>query len=112
MTLDELLKDQKLGEVKVMLHGYHYEWFQPFFKTKNGFYCGLNEAGVSDTWSGGSCGWSIWQEPKKKVKRWLWCNQHGEISSTMYSAEETSIFGAICESFPIKLLWSETEVDE
>ncbi len=63
--------------------------------------------------------WEIVEEPKKKVKRWLWASrplndgsQFGwtMLASLFYSDEE--IIGFNSDREYIKLLWSETEFDE
>jgi hypothetical protein len=49
--------------------------------------------------------WSLYVEPKKKVKRWLWATKEGNITENMRSEEDASVL------YPIKLLWSETEFE-
>ncbi len=48
--------------------------------------------------------WSLFVEPKQKVKRWLWANEDGDICLQMYVDAP--------KLYSIKLLWSETEFEE
>ncbi len=58
--------------------------------------------------------WHTWEEPKPKVKRWLWCDPDGScfssVSNVLYSEEEIK-HSAFRNKWTKKLLWSETEFD-
>jgi hypothetical protein len=43
----------------------------------------------------------------KKIKRWLWADKEGMVTTWMYSNEEA----LEQKSYPVKLLWSETEFE-
>ena len=47
-----------------------------------------------------------WTEPKKKIKKWLWVDSSGILSSEFFGESIPPLFGWI------KLLWSETEFEE
>ncbi len=43
----------------------------------------------------------------KTIKRWLWADKEGMVTTWMYSNEEA----LEQKSYPVKLLWSETEFE-
>ena len=71
-TLDELMEGKAPGEIRVNNKDYPAaSWFQPYFKSYSDWY-GLNELGYQKSHSGLEYHWRIWQEPKKKVMKYLW----------------------------------------
>lgn len=71
MTLDDLMKTNPPGTKFTDGNVWGpYAYFECWFKA-NGEWHGKKQTGCKMSFSGDAGGWSLWQEPKKKVKRWL-----------------------------------------
>ena len=58
-----------------------------------------------------SNGWSLYTEPKPKVKRWLWADKQGRLCKRMASEEEMQVTDYYLNQFTIKVesVWQEFE---
>lgn len=82
--------------------------FSPKFICNSGHYCGLDRGSASN-WDAGDLIWTIYTPPKQKVVRWLWSNENGSITVSLYSDEELQFRRN--DKFFIKLEWSRTEFE-
>jgi hypothetical protein len=97
MTLDELMKDRRPGEIKVRCEEWAPKnWFQPFYVTETAWHgrCQNNE---SYAYTRDEDGWELWVEPKKRVKRWLLAERIDpkgpwHCSTRFYSDDELESF--------------------
>jgi len=105
-TLNDWLKEY--GPDKVTLIGYYGIVFIPFFTDVDGNTHGQMKDGSYNMYQGSECGWSKYEEPKPKIKRWLWACSNGSMTSGFYTEKE---IGTYVADYTIKLLWSETEFD-
>ena len=82
------------------------EWFQPVFCDPHGLYFGLLQSGHGTCYPAFGSSWELWQEPKPKIKRWLWSTLASrQISDVFYTDEE------VPGPFFKKLEWSVTEFE-
>lgn len=109
-TLDELMKIHPPG-TKV----YHEQiadkgYFCPYFVTKDSLigrsWVGpYRDESMIGTWSSTLCGWSLYQEPKKKVKKWLWVDKDRKLGTT--STKECAV--VMSKGFEYPILLSDAE---
>lgn len=71
--ISEWMEGQTPGSVKIQetIDPVTY-WFQPFFKTTDSRWVGLNSSGGSVDYYDTASIWILYKEPKAKVKRWQW----------------------------------------
>lgn len=79
------------------------------------FECGENDGfgyNILSVMNNPDYDWKPVAKPKKTIKRWLWSSPRGNVTANLYSQDEVS--ERFVDTFPIKLLWSETtyEVDD
>lgn len=107
-TIDELMEGKKPGEIKVIYDVYI---FTPHYRMNNrwyGFYPDDDkefmkcECATQDIWE-------LYTEPKKKVKRWLWCSNKGEDVSNCFMTEDER---GDPDTHTTKILFSEMEFEE
>jgi hypothetical protein len=85
-TIDELIDDLcgvgvnfvQDGSFKVKSENWDYSYFVPYFKSDLSWF-GLDLDGDQVNHFGHLDNWEIYEEPKPKVKHWLWTNSHGDV---------------------------------
>lgn len=120
-TIDELMQGKQPGEIKIT----HAEWkdlpscfFKPFFKDKYQIWFGLGEDDEGEDAYSNRDDWYLWQEPRKKIKRWLWVSKSGHdnlwslICGLRFFSEEELKSEYNRWRLLKKLEWSETEFEE
>lgn len=105
MKISELMEGKMPGSVKIR----HKAWspgvfFYPHF-TINNYWYGTDLA-VLQQWHVDDDRFELYQEPKKKVVRWLWHEKLNHQVSCCLEAE-----GGLPDNW-VKLEWSKTETDE
>jgi hypothetical protein len=111
-TISDLMKGKAPGEIKVTWDGWTKNaWFQPFYCFESRWYGPADDTPHYHA-EANSGGWSLYQEPKKPVTRWLWAtkNPNGEwfVPNGFFSEEE---FYRPKAKY-IKLPWSVAEFPE
>ncbi len=111
MTIDELMEGKKPGEVRLRdrLSGII---FTPYFNICGQWY-GIKNGHCDDFHGKGSGNWEIYNEPKPKVKRWMWVRitSEGARLNTHFLTEDEAFVHF--ENFKFeKLPGSEMEFDE
>lgn len=107
-TIDELISQQKdwvPGSLRVQEKAWKKNYFIPYFKIDRTWH-GIYNGDEYEKWHEGIGDWQIYQEPKKKVVKWLWADRNGCVSN--FHTEEINN-GSI---FTTKLEWSKTEFEE
>lgn len=70
-------------------------------------------SGRETTWSINQGVWETYEEPKKKVKMWLWiCRNNGEYALTYRFYSDIESASKDYSGVVLKAPWSEIEVDE
>lgn len=95
MTLDEIMRDKKPGELKLRRPSWHQtDYFIPFFKDKDDEWYGLGQNKKLDYWNRSSADWQIWTPPpaekkKKTVVVYEWLSTHGytDVATEEYMAK-------------------------
>lgn len=124
-SIDELMEGKKPGEVKLITNDSD-SIFTPYYREEFGEDGKPEWAGryskyrqIEDLMSESATAriWVLFEEPKKKVKRWLWAHPvitvgfsgpKWYIGDQFCSEKEALAFFTTCAT---KLLWSETEFD-
>ncbi len=111
-TIDELMEGKKPGEIKICRSIDRTKYFIPFFRDSIKQWNGLGPAGEfkCEMAKASSLNWELYQEPKPKVKRWLWVNGK-YVFPYMKSEEEVKMHECYHKSWQ-KLPFSETEFEE
>ena len=98
-SINDLMENKQPGELLVIWHGTN-RTFQPFFKDSSGFWVGLNERNNSAHRDPVLPLWELCEESVKTEKRWLWANEHGQISTLLRALPEAD--------YTVRLDFSET----
>jgi len=78
-TVDELINKERSGSkfiqdgsFKVKRYGWNVAYFLPYYKTKDKYWSGLDSDGDGASHKDIIDEYEIYEEPKPKVKHWLW----------------------------------------
>lgn len=116
-TIDQLMQSNTPGSIRIAASTWKDEqWFTPYFTNKYRWW-GLDNTGNSVMYSALGEDWQPWRKPIQKHKKWLWAYRDLEDGSWRMSQaymDSCEAISAFCrhEHAPIKLEWSELEVDE
>jgi hypothetical protein len=125
MTLKELIAEHGFGKKFICTEMEIPITFIPYaYSTKESEkIIGEDSTGGGWAWKKTSGGWSLYTEPKKKVKKWLWASRYigilKHIEKGWFQNNTFSENAPTMDLYPdpenfehIKLPWSEIEVDE
>lgn len=86
-SLAEWLKEYGPGGVKLMSDRGKVI-FTPYYCDETRCY-GLSKIGLSNSWGCNNSVWKLYVPPKKKVKKWVWCNaDNGYLLSGLMSEKQ------------------------
>lgn len=120
-TIDELMAGKQPGEIKLRQESMRSGvWFKPYFKTSDKWYGECNEP-FQICFYGSTSTWSIYTEPKAKVKRWQYAFHEKDcnvwiVECCFFESDESAakFMGDIHKDYDAykRLDYTETEFDE
>lgn len=106
-SIRELMAGKVPGSMKVQYRSWEaWAYLVPYFSDGICWYGLDQDSDYIEVEGDGE--WCYWEQPKEKVKRWLWADSTGSVTGSLYSEKEIEK-KSFRESFSIKLEWSETE---
>lgn len=114
-TINELMEGKKPGEIKICrpFQNPTCIYWSPYFKDGHGLWHGLNSSNENSFYCGHSFDdWKRHEEPKPKVKRWLWAYKNGSGGWDIDAEYMTEERASENHLDPKKLPWSEMEFDD
>ncbi len=120
-TIDELMEGKRPGEIRITrATNIRTEYVRPFYKDNSWQWHGLDEHNVNADLYFDKDDWRLYEEPKPKVRRWLWAIKHisygwtQDLNNRFMTDNEAwdRFVGMKGVKFFKKLPWSEMEFEE